>query len=422
MFENIISRFIPKPKNIEKREGLADLEAVLTGKQYETATITKEQALNIPAVATAIDFVAGTIAGLPIKLYKREGDAVTEVEDDYRLNLLNAETGDLLDAVQFKKAIIRDMYLDGAGYAYIEHKKNKISGLYYIDSSYVSVLEGVDKIKKSVEIMLDGQYYRDFEVFRLTRNTKNGVTGVGLLQSNPVLLNAMYNALKFENTSVSSGTKRGFLKSARRLEQKMMDELKASWRKLYSTDVNNSPDVMVLNEGISFEPASSTATENQLNESKKTNTQLVYSLFGLSESLFDSTKGNRDAYINNIKTGVIPVVEAFNVAINKFILLEKEKDTMFFAVDVSEILKTDIASRYTAYNTALEGGWLQVDEVRKAENLPPLGMDFVKMSLGNIMYYPKTGEIYTPNTNSSNKMGDESTKPIEEADTVDTGN
>ena len=84
----------------------------------------------------------------------------------------------------------------------------------------------------------------------------------------------MYNALKYENTAVASGTKRGFLKSARRLEKQMLDELKAAWRKLTSTDSENN-DVLVLNEGISFEPTQSTATETQLNDLKKTNNELV---------------------------------------------------------------------------------------------------------------------------------------------------
>lgn len=393
------------------------IDALLTGRAYETATITKEQALNIPAVYTAIDFIGSTVASLPVKLYKTGGNTIKEVTDDYRLDLLNKETGDLLDSVQFKKAVIKDMLLDGAGYAYIDKNRNRITGLYYVDSQLVNVMEGVDKVKKSVKITIEANEYRDFEIFRITKDTKNGVTGRGLLLNNPVLLNAMYNSLKYENTAVSSGTKRGFLKSKYKLENKMLESLKSAWRKLYSTDVNNSPDVMVLNEGITFEPASSTATENQLNESKQTNTKLVYELFGLSESLFDGTKGNRDAYINNIKTGVLPIVEAFNTALNKFLLLEKEKGSYFFMLDTSSILQSSIVDRYSAYNTALEGGWMQVDEVRRMENLSPLDMDFVKMSLGNIFYYPKDKKIYTPNTNQLAEMNASDSESLSEPNT-----
>ena len=101
---------------MEKRYTETEVLSILSG-QYVNSTITKAQALNIPAVGTAVSFIAGTVAGLPIRLYKKDGDNISEVLDDYRLKLLNDDTGDLLDAEQFKKALITDMLLDGAGYA-----------------------------------------------------------------------------------------------------------------------------------------------------------------------------------------------------------------------------------------------------------------------------------------------------------------
>lgn len=394
-----------------KRKETTDegLDTLLRGGNYINETITKEEALNIPSVYTSVEFIGSTIASLPIKMYKNTNGDISEVTDDYRLKLLNNETGDLLDSAQFKKALVKDMLLDGAAYAYIDRKKNKINGLYYVEHANVSVMEGVDKIKKSVKIRINGTEVRDYEVFRITRDTKNGVTGRGLLKSNPVLLNAMYNSLKYENNAVKVGTKRGFLKSKYKLEPTMLEQLKQAWRRLYSTDSVYNTDVMVLNEGISFESASTTATENQLNESKQTNSKLVYELFGLSESLFDGTKGNRDTYINNIKTGVLPIVEALNTALNKFLLLEKEKETYFFKVDTTSVLRSSINDRYTAYNTAIDGGWMTTDEVRRLENLSPLGMDFVKMSLGNILYYPSQNKVYTPNTNQLASINESTT-------------
>lgn len=404
MFETLKKRLFA-PVEVRSTDCTAsDFEAVLTGKSYATATISKKDALNIPAVATAVDFIASTVASLPVKLYKRDGETVNEVEDDYRLKLLNDDTGDLLDAVQFKKALVTDMLLRGAGYAYIKKRGNSIEGLYYVDESNVNVVEGMDKIVKSVETYISGKKYADYDILRITRASTNGVTGTGILEQNPLLFNTMYNALKYENTAISSGTKRGFLKSARRLDKEMLEGLKNAWRKLYSTDVNNSPDVMILNEGISFEPASSTATENQLNESKRTNSELVYNLFGLSSALF-SGNVNNEVYINAIKTSVLPILATLNAALNKFILLEKEKTELFFNVDPSSILKASIEERYRGYEIAIKNGWLQVDEIRKLENMKPLGLDFVKLGLGDVLYNPATKAVYTVNTNATYQFG-----------------
>lgn len=417
MFETLKRRlFAPVETRSTGDATTSDFEAVLTGRTYSTSHITKTDALNIPAVATAVDFIASTVASLPVKLYKRVDGTVEEVENDYRLKFLNDDTGDLLDAVQFKKALITDMLLRGAGYAYIDKQGNSITGLYYVDERNVQVIEGVDKIFKTVKTYIDGKEYEDFDLLRVTRGSLNGVTGVGVLEQNPLLFNTMFNALKYENTAISSGTKRGFLKSARRLDKEMLEGLKKAWRKLYSTDVNNSPDVMILNEGISFEPASSTATENQLNESKRTNSELVYNLFGLSYALFsgNGTYAN-EIYVNCIKTGVLPVVASLNAALNKFILLEKEKQNLFFAIDVSSVLKASIEERYRGYEIAVKNGWLQVDEVRKLENMKPLGLDFVKLGLADVLYNPVTKAVYAVNTNATHELGSEG-KEVEQSE------
>lgn len=398
MFENLFSRFR------EKRYTEAEVASILTGQPIVSSRISRAQALNIPAVGTAINFIAGTVASLPVRLYKHEADRVEEVSDDYRLKLLNDDTGDLMDAEQFRKALVTDMLLEGAGYAYIDKSGNRITGLYYVEGQYVNLVDGADKIKKSVDVYLNGKKVRDFDVLRITKDTIDGIHGIGVLDSHSLLFSTMYNALKYENTAVASGTKRGFLKSARRLEKQMLDDLKAAWRKLTSTDSENN-DVMVLNEGISFEPTQSTATETQLNDLKKTNNELVYNLFGLNSALFNASPTNMDGiYLNSIKTAVLPVVEALNTALNKFLLLEKEKGDYFFALDTSEILKGNVKDRYAAYDTGIKSGWLQVDEVRKIEKMAPIGFDFMKLSLADVFYNPKTKEIFVPNTNGTGNV------------------
>lgn len=49
---------------------------------------------------------------------------------------------------------------------------------------------------------------------------------------------------------------------------------------------------------------------------------------------------------------------------------------------------------------------MQIDEVRYAENLEPLGLSWVKLGLQDVLYDPKTRRIYTPNTNQTSVMGE----------------
>jgi len=95
------------------------------------------------------------------------------------------------------------------------------------------------------------------------------------------------------------------------------------------------------------------------------------------------------------------------VALNKSMLLEAEKEDYFFAADTYELTKGDADKRFGAYKEAIETGWMQVDEVREKENMEPLGLEFIKLGLQDVLYDPKTKVVYTPNTNQSNRLGGE---------------
>ena len=378
------------------------LEEVLLQAGLLRDTITKVEALNIPSVAGCVELISNTIAILPIKLYKDTGGKIEIVEDD-RVNLLNDDTRDTLDGFQFKKAIVEDYLLNGAGYAYINKERNNVKSIHYVDYGNVSVIMNVDPIFKSYDIMVNGKTYRDFEFIKVTRKTKDGVTGEGIIKENKEILSVAYNSLVYENVLVKTGgNKKGFLKSQRRLSKEAIEELKAAWNNLYK---NNTENVIVLNEGLEFQESSNTSVEMQLNENKRTNAIEICKLFNVPPILLEGNANSTDVMYNNfIKLAILPILNAIETALNKDLLLPSEKESFFFAFDTKDLLKGDMEKRYKAYEVAVKNGILQIDEVRYKENLEPLGLDFIKLGLQDVLYNPKTKEIYTPNTNKTADM------------------
>ena len=47
---------------------------------------------------------------------------------------------------------------------------------------------------------------------------------------------------------------------------------------------------------------------------------------------------------------------------------------------------------------------MQIDEVRYAEDLDPLGLTWIKLGLKDVLYDPKSRTVYTPNTNQSSRL------------------
>lgn len=384
------------------KEQRMSLEEILIKSGVLTSTVSKSQALNIPAVVACVELISMTVASLPVNLYSETGES-TETQDDPRTDLLNDDTKDTLDGFQFKKALVEDFLLLGGGYSFINRMRNDVKSLHFVDNQQVAVLKNNDPIFKKAEIQINGATYRDFQFVKLLRKSKDGVTGTGIIKENNVMLSVAYNQMVYEEILVKTGgNKKGFLKSSGRLSVEAMNELKKGWKDLYA---NNNENVLVLNNGLEFQEASQTSVEMQLNEHKRSNSDEICKLFLVPPRIL-SGEANDEEYNNWIKVCILPILAAFESALNKDLLLPSEKDKRYFAFDTTELTKGDIEKRFNAYDIAIKGGFMQIDEVRYRENLSPLELNWIKLGLQDVLYFPKSEEIYTPNTNKLAKMGE----------------
>ena len=287
-------------KKKEQRESMT-LEDLLIQLGISTDNITAAEALEVPTVAGCIEIISNTIASIPIKLYQKDNDKVKEVKDN-RVALLNKDTKDTVDAFQMKKALIRDYLLEGAGYIYLNKDRNAVKSLNYVDNRYVTINKNVDPIFKDYEILVAGKPYRPFEFLTLMRNTKDGCRGAGIVAENSKLLAIAYNSMIFENSLVKTGgNKKGFLQAVNKLTKEAIEELKKSFKNLYA---NNTENIVVLNDGITFKEASNTSVELQLNENKVTNATEICKIFNVPESVLAGKATDEECVFRHIRTAI----------------------------------------------------------------------------------------------------------------------
>lgn len=381
-------------ERFKKREDpSADADDVLLRSLLQQETITREKAMTIPSIAGAVDFISGSLACMPVKLYKYNGTEVEEVKGDPRCRIMNQDTGDTLDGFQLKKAMVEDYLMGKGGYAYIQKKRNEVTGVFYVQEIYIVIMRLFHPIFKEYTIEVEGNSYYPFEFLKLLRNTKDGASGEGVTVQLSQAIETAYQTMIYQLGLVKKGgNKRGFLKSQRKLGQDEIDVLKQAWRNLYS---NDEESVVVLNNGLEFQEASNTSVEMQLNESKKAFMDEINSIFHIYPNDFDRT----------YKEAIYPIVKAFETALNRDLLLEREKKDHFFIFDVKEIIKASIKERYEAYKTAKETGFITLNEIRQEENLNYVeGLDVVNVGLGAVLYDVKTHTYYTPNIDSQTDL------------------
>ena len=365
------------------------LKALLNGE-----TITREKVLTLPCVNGAVDFISNCVASMPVKLYKVR-DGKVEEQIDERVKMLNGDTGDTLDAFQMKKAMVEDYLLGKGGYCYVRRNRNDVTGLFYVEDRYIEIMKVYEPIYKQYTILVMGAEHKPWEFVKLLRNTKDGASGVGLTVQVSKALETAYQTILYQLGMVSTGgNKKGFLKAQRKLGQDEINVLKTAWRNLYA---NSSENVVVLNNGLEFQEASNSAVETQLNESKRTLQDEINALFHMYPNDFERT----------FKEAIYPIIKAFGTALNRDLLLEKEKKNHFFEFDVKEIVRTSLKDRYEAYKLAKETGFMTLNEIRRAENMEYIeGLDVVNVGLGAVLYDVNRHVYYTPNTDTVGDIGD----------------
>lgn len=380
-----------------------DNGAVLLSALIRGDSMSKAMAMEIPAVSACVGLIADRIASLPLKMYDSSGGKVTEVDNDVRTGYINGDTGDTLSGSEMLKAWVADYFLTKGAYTYIyKNSYGKVLGLYYVRSEDVSINSNCKPIFKGYAVCCDGATYLPHEFIKILRNSKGDGRGHSIIEENPLILSVAYNTISFENQLVKKGgNKKGFLKAKNRLTDAAMDKIKEAWKNLYS---NNGENVIVLNDGMDFAESSNTSVEMQLNERKISTDTAICSLFGVP---YDMLTGNASeaVKVRFFENAVMPVINAIEAALDRDLLLEGEKDHRYFAFDTREATRGDIQTRYNAYAVALQNNFMQLDEVRKLEDLEPLGVNYVKLGLNDVLLDPKTGRIYTPNTNAMVDMG-----------------
>lgn len=371
--------------------------AILNG----SATISKANALEIPTVQACINLIADKISMLPIKLYEEINGEVNEITDDSRLKLLNYDTGDTLTGTQLKKLWVQDYFLGKGSYTYIQ--KNAYSmpvGLYYVDESVVSAVANTDPIFKSYALYVNGKRYVPSDFLKILRKSKGDGRGKSILDENKTIMLIAYNTMLFENGLVKKGgNKKGYIESEYEMTQKAIDAMKAALSKLYSASADYSDNIVVLNKGAKFHESSATSVEMQLNENKQTNSAELCKLFCMPPEMLTGG-ASEQAKVQMVSNCLMPLINLIESALDSDLLLESEKGKKYFAFDVRELTRGSIQQRYAAYEVALRNNFMQLDEVREQEDLPPLGFNYLKLGLQDVLLNPATNQIYTPNTNA----------------------
>lgn len=199
-----------------------------------------------------------------------------------------------------------------------------------------------------------------------------GGRGRGVLRHHALDLGLAVTVRKYTASTYRSGVPSGYLKSSQpHMDEAQAEVLKQKWMAAHGAGRRS---IAVLNATTDFNPISISPVDAALDQARTWSLRDVALAFGVA-SYMVGVAGDQSTYAN---------VESRMIEFETYTLLrwirqiESTLDACFprgtsLKIKTAGLLRSDTATRYNQYKTAIEAGFLTVDEVRALEDLPPLG-------------------------------------------------
>lgn len=195
--------------------------------------------------------------------------------------------------------------------------------------------------------------------------------GLGPIQAaQPDLRGAISTRDYAANWLDDSGVPTGILKSDQPIGRDKAKEAKAFWNE----NVGQKNGVVVLGNGLGYQPIFLTPKDVQFLESQQFSVTQIARLYGTPASLMlAAVEGSSQTYANieqdwlaytrfTLMGYLVPIEDALSD------LLPGAQRARF---NIEALLRADTSNRYKSYKTAIEAGFMDKEEVRAIEGLPP---------------------------------------------------
>lgn len=369
-------------------------------------------ALKQATVYTCVRILSDTMSKLPCKLIQ-EGQGIQQITDNYLVPMVKLRPNPYMSARDFWAAIESQRNLRGNGYAYIDFAGNgRIRGLYPLQSDSVEIWmddEGLFNSQNKIWYIVTlktGERVKltPLQILHFKTFTLDGISGITPVEYLRTTLESGKSSEEFVKKFFEKGLSvKGVIQYTGELTPEQKKKFLEKFEEM-STGLNNSHGVSMLPIGYQFQPIALSMVDAQFLENTKLNAQQIGAAFGIKmHQLNDLTQ----AKFNNVELQQLEfytdtmqtIITAYEQELTYKLLLDSEiRAGKAFKFNINVIIRADIKTRYEAYRTGIQGGFITPNEARAWEDLPPKEGGDDLICNGNMQKITEIGAYYKNNS------------------------
>ena len=341
----------------------------------ESATgevVTIESALGVPAIWAAVNFIPGTLAGLPLKLYRKKKDGREEVKGPLA-RILHDAVNDEMTSFDWRKYTFERAMTGGRGITFIERNAaGRVINLWPLDPSQVTIRSK------------NGRKQYDYrENGRAVTYLANEIIDIPFMRAHdmlrghsPIMVNkdtvalaiaaTKYGARFFGNGGVPPFVMTGKFLTPAGL-QRASDDLAAAVQK----SVKDARQVVTLPEGHEIKTIGVDPEKTQLVELQRFLIEQIARIYSLPptflQDLTNGTFANTEQQdLHFVKHTLKRWVEQFEQEVN--LKLFGRTGSQYVEMNVDGMLRGDFKTRMEGYALGVQNAFIKPSEVREREN------------------------------------------------------
>jgi HK97 family phage portal protein len=340
------------------------------------------RAAGLSAVWACVTLIAGSIASMPLILYRRVGEERERAVEHPLFDILRVRPNPTQPPVVFWESLVTSLLLRGNGYAMITRDDDgRVRALWYVNPDRVHVdVTKAGRLRYTVHtgatstpvtdanmLHVVGPMSEDGYLGRSVIATFRETFGLGLALER-------HGGEFFANAAVPKGV----IMSPKPLSETAVARLKEAIAAGH-TGAGKRHGTIVLEDGIKFEPIGISHEDSQFIETRRFSIEEIARVFGVPPHMVGADIRGSLTYSNSelealkfLKFSLGPWLARIESAVNFALIPTLERRQLYVEFLPDALLATDTAGRYAAYKTALEAGFLTLDEVRRKENMPVL--------------------------------------------------
>ena len=348
--------------------------------------VNETTAMQSTAVFASVRLIAGTIASLPLPVYRRDGDTKERDSDNPVYKLLHDRPNPDLSSFQWRQTGVAHQLLYGNWYNEIEFRRGKPWALHPIPPWRVKVLTKNRGKYYDIEIPNGENYILPAsKILHVPNITVTGAVGISCIQAGAEAVGLSLAAEEYGAKFFGEGTNVGaVVEHPGKIAPDRRADFAENMRVQYA-GLKKSHKLMLLEEGMKFARIGVPPNEAQFIETRKYQVAEIGRLFGITQ-LHKIGDLERATFSNVEHLGIEFVTDTIRPLL---VNIEQEFNYRLFEDDafceflVDGLLRGDTATRYAAYATARQWGWMSANDVRRLENMNPLPDE-----QGDVYYIP----------------------------------